>query len=229
MLSDGNYDGAIDRAVEALRTKKDSKGKQDYVYLLEEAFAKAKDRDLRSLELMIKEANPVNAERTYNTYMQLNNRQEKIRPLLPLQLLKQGRTATFQFDNYTNQIISSKIALTRYLYENASALLKSNNKLDFRKAYDDSLKIKTGWGQLYDIEGNNGISGALAQGEIYKPTIDGTLVYLNTEDIEETINLAIENGAEILFPITSNGEFGWVAEFKDCEGNRIALHMSQKE
>lgn len=25
MLSDGNYDGAIDRAVEALRTKKDSK------------------------------------------------------------------------------------------------------------------------------------------------------------------------------------------------------------
>lgn len=137
MLSDGNYDGAIDRAVEALRTKKDSKGKQDYVYLLEEAFAKAKDRDLRNLELMIKEANPVNAERTYNTYMQLNNRQEKIRPLLPLQLLKQGRTATFQFDNYTNQIISSKIALTRYLYENASALLKSNNKLDFRKAYDD--------------------------------------------------------------------------------------------
>ncbi|CAI2767190.1 MULTISPECIES: VOC family protein [Flavobacterium] len=79
------------------------------------------------------------------------------------------------------------------------------------------------------IEGNNGISGALAQGEIYKPTIDGTLVYLNTEDIEETINLAVKNGAEILFPITSNGEFGWVAEFKDCEGNRIALHMSQKE
>lgn len=79
------------------------------------------------------------------------------------------------------------------------------------------------------IEGNNGISGALAQGEIYKPTIDGTLVYLNTEDIEETINLVVKNGAEILFPITSNGEFGLVAEFKDCEGNRIALHMSQKE
>ncbi|CAI2767184.1 hypothetical protein ACHRVW_08375 [Flavobacterium collinsii] len=143
MLSDGNYDGAIDRAVEALRTKKDSKGKQDYVYLLEEAFAKAKDRDLRNLELIIKEANPINAERTYNTYMQLNNRQEKIRPLLPLQLLKQGRSATFQFDNYTNQIISSKIALSRYLYENASALLKSNNKLDFRKAYDDFFYLES--------------------------------------------------------------------------------------
>ncbi|MEP6931925.1 MAG: hypothetical protein ABI850_18020, partial [Flavobacterium sp.] len=81
LLSDGDYDGAINRAVEALKTKKDSKGKQDYVYLLEEAFAKAKDRDLRNLEMMGKEKNPANLERIYNTYVQLNNRQEKIRPL----------------------------------------------------------------------------------------------------------------------------------------------------
>ena len=143
LLSDGNYDGAIDRAVEGLRTKKDSKGKQDYVYLLEEAFAKAKDRDLRNLDLMIKEANPVNSERIYNTYLQLNNRQEKIRPLLPLPLLKQGKNASFLFDNYSDQIVSSKNALSKYLYENASALLKSNNKLDFRKAYDDFFYLES--------------------------------------------------------------------------------------
>ncbi len=143
MLSDGNYDGAIDRAVEALRTKKDSKGKQDYVYLLEEAFAKAKDRDLRDLDMMIKEANPVNSERIYNTYLLLNNRQEKIRPLLPLPLLKQGKNAYFPFDNYADQIVSSKNALSKYLYENASALLKSKNKMDFRKAYDDLAYLES--------------------------------------------------------------------------------------
>lgn len=143
LLSDGNYDGAIDRAVEALRTKKDSKGKQDYVFLLEEAFAKAKDRDLRNLDLMIKEATPNNAERVYNTYLQLNNRQDKIRPLLPLPLLKQGKNATFAFDDYSNQIVSSKIALSKYLYENASALMKSKNKLDFRKAYDDFFYLES--------------------------------------------------------------------------------------
>ncbi|KUJ61971.1 hypothetical protein AR687_10460 [Flavobacteriaceae bacterium CRH] len=137
LLSDGDYDGAINRAVEALRTKKDSKGKQDYVYLLEEAFAKAKDRDLRNLEMMTKEANPANAERIYNTYLQLNNRQEKIRPLLPLPLLKLGKNANFPFDNYSDQIISSRNALTKYLYEKATVLLKSNNKLDFRQAFDD--------------------------------------------------------------------------------------------
>ncbi|MCD0471755.1 hypothetical protein [Flavobacterium sp. JAS] len=143
LLSDGNYDAAIDRAVDALKTKKDSKGKQDYVYLLEEAFAKAKDRDLRNLDLMIKEANPANAERIYNTYLQLNNRQEKIRPLLPLQLLKQGKNASFPFDNYSNEIVSSKNALSKYLYEHASVLLKSNNKLDFRKAYDDFFYLES--------------------------------------------------------------------------------------
>lgn len=143
MLSDGNYDGAIDRAVEALRTKKDSKGKQDYVYLLEEAFAKAKDRDLRDLDMMIKEANPANSERIYNTYLLLNNRQEKIRPLLPLPLLKQGKNAYFPFDNYADQIVSSKNALSKYLYENASALLKSKNKMDFRKAYDDLAYLES--------------------------------------------------------------------------------------
>ncbi|MFH7014730.1 hypothetical protein [Flavobacterium sp. FlaQc-47] len=143
LLSDGNYDGAIDRAVDALKTKKDSKGKQDYVYLLEKAFAKAKDRDLRDLDLMIKEANAANSERIYNTYLQLNNRQEKIRPLLPLPLLKLGKNASFAFDNYSDQIVSSKNALSKYLYENASALLKSKNKLDFRKAYDDFFYLES--------------------------------------------------------------------------------------
>jgi hypothetical protein len=137
LLSDGDYDGAINRAVEALKTKKDSKGKQDYVYLLEEAFAKAKDRDLRNMEMMEKEKNPANLEHIYNTYIQLNNRQEKIRPLLPLQLLKQGKPAQFPFDNYSDQIVNSKNALSKYLYDNAQVLLKSPNKLNARKAFDD--------------------------------------------------------------------------------------------
>jgi len=143
LLSDGNYDGAIDRAVDALKTKKDSKGKQDYVYLLEEAFAKAKDRDLRNLEMMTKEANPANAERIYTTYLQLNDRQEKIRPLLPLPLLKLGKNASFAFDNYSDQIVSSRNALSKFLYEKSSVLLESNNKMDSREAYDNLFYLES--------------------------------------------------------------------------------------
>ena len=63
LLSSGNYDQAIDNAVSNLRTNKDKKGNQDYVYLLEEAFAKAKERDLNAINLLEKENNPANFEK----------------------------------------------------------------------------------------------------------------------------------------------------------------------
>ena len=97
LLTSGNYDEAIDNTVSNLRSNKDKKGNQDYVYLLEEAFFKAKERDLNSLNLLEQDKNPANLEKIYNTYIQLDNRQEKIKPLLPLQLLKEGKTAKFSF------------------------------------------------------------------------------------------------------------------------------------
>lgn len=141
MVASGDYDAAIEKAVEGLRNNKDKKGKQDYVYLLEEAFAKAKDRDLRSISMLVKDANPRNFEEVFNTYVQLNKRQERIRPLLPLKLLKEGRDAKFPFDDYTDQIIDSKNALSRYLYDNAKGLLGTRDKVNFRRAYDDLVYL----------------------------------------------------------------------------------------
>jgi hypothetical protein len=137
LLSDGNYDAAINRSIESLKTNKASKGKQDYVYLLEEAYAKAKDRDLREVEMLQKDGNPANLEKIYNTYLQLNNRQERIRPLLPLPLLQEGRNAIFPFDDYSSQIVKTRDALSKHLYDNSKALMKQNDKMSYRKAYDD--------------------------------------------------------------------------------------------
>jgi uncharacterized protein len=77
-------------------------------------------------------------------------------------------------------------------------------------------------------ENDLGISGALAKGEIYKPSKNGTLIYFRTENIDDTLKLAEKNGGKILYPKTSNGDLGFVAEFEDSEGNRIALHQSIK-
>lgn len=137
LLSSGNYDQAIDNAVSNLQTNKEKKGKQDYIYLLEEAFAKAKERDLNAINLLAKDTNPAQLEKIYNTYLQLNSRQEKIKPLLTLKLIKEGRNAIFPFDNYNDQIIDSKNALSAYLYVNAKKLMATSDKMNFRKAYDD--------------------------------------------------------------------------------------------
>ena len=143
LVSSGDYDAAIKNAIDGLRGNKNAKGKQDYVYLLEEAFSKAKERDLRDINGWFKDANPQNLEKIYTTYVQLNNRQEQIRPLLPLKLLKEGRDALFPFDDYTDEIVSSKNALSKYLYDNSKALLVNKDKMIIRRAYDDLVYLES--------------------------------------------------------------------------------------
>ena len=141
MLTSGDYDGAIINAVNGLQGNKNAKGKQDYVYMLEEAYAKADERDLRNIATWFKDANPRNLEQIYDTYINLNKRQEMIRPLLPLKLLKEGRDAKFPFSDYSDQIVSSKNALAKYLYDNSKALLATKDKMSFRRAYDDLVYL----------------------------------------------------------------------------------------
>lgn len=81
---------------------------------------------------------------------------------------------------------------------------------------------------LFPFNGEkSGITGALAKGEIYKPSTSGSLIYLSVSNIDETLKKIKSQGGEILFPKTAAGEYGYVAEFKDLEGNRIALFESK--
>ncbi|BAC89506.1 VOC family protein [Gloeobacter violaceus] len=77
-------------------------------------------------------------------------------------------------------------------------------------------------------EGQEGISGALAQGEIYVPSKNGSLIYLNSSDIDDTLSKVQLNGGAVLLPMTPVGELGFVAEFEDSEGNRIALFQNHE-
>jgi len=142
LLTSGDYDAAIKNSIDGLQGNKNAKGKQDYVYMLEEAFAKAKQRDLADINNWFKDTNPKNLEKIYDTYVQLNYRQESIKPLLPLKLLKENRNATFPFDDYSDQIVSSKASLSKYLYDNSKALLVTKDKMTIRRAYDDLMYLE---------------------------------------------------------------------------------------
>lgn len=74
----------------------------------------------------------------------------------------------------------------------------------------------------FNIDGP-GISGALALGEIYKPSQQGTLIYLHSPNIDETLQRAGLAGANILFPKTKASDYSFVAEIEDSEGNRIGI------
>ena len=70
-----------------------------------------------------------------------------------------------------------------------------------------------------------GASGALAKGDVYKPTHYGCILYFDVDDIDQVIAKAQKLGTEILYPKTDVGSGGFVAEIEDSEGNRIALNM----
>ena len=136
-INSGDYDKAIALAVKNLRSNKTKKGNQPYIPMLKDAYKKATDKDLSRIKFLKKDGNPENLERIFNLYQALNYRQEMIKPLMPLYYLSNGREAKFKFKDYSSDIIQSKNKLSELLYAKAKGLFNSNNKYDYRKAYDD--------------------------------------------------------------------------------------------
>lgn len=137
-LSSGNYDTAINDAIRKLRTNKERKGKIEYIVLLKRAFNKANDRDLNEIKYLESNNNPALYEQIYNTFVGLKNRQDRIKPVLPLYI--NGKEQKFSFINYNTSIVNYKNKTSEYLYNQANTLL-NGSKLDARSAYNDFIYI----------------------------------------------------------------------------------------
>lgn len=140
-ISYGNYDRAINDAIGKLKINKDRRGKADIIELLEDAFYKAVSRDLENISFLKKDNNPENYLRIFDAYISLDNRQEAIKPLLPLYI--KGREVDFNFNDYSDELIIYKNSASLQLYNNAVALLNSNNKFDIRAAYNQLREIES--------------------------------------------------------------------------------------
>lgn len=78
---------------------------------------------------------------------------------------------------------------------------------------------------LFPAADGPGATGALAKGDVYVPSKTGPILYFSVRDIDETLARARAEGAEMLYPKTRVGDYGWVAEIGDSEGNRIGLRQ----
>jgi len=96
--------------------------------------------------------------------------------------------------------------------------------------YESLLETELERGTIHDYEmaffpyehNGIGVSGALAKGDVYKPSIDGVFLYLKIDDIDLVIRKAVELGSEVLFE-KIEADSCFVAEIKDSEGNRICF------
>ncbi|HMB61963.1 MAG TPA: VOC family protein [Eudoraea sp.] len=76
----------------------------------------------------------------------------------------------------------------------------------------------------YDQD-NNKVGGAIMEMEGATPTADGVTVYLNGgDDLSVPLSRVEKAGGKVLMPKTDIGENGYMAQFLDTEGNKIALH-----
>ena len=74
-------------------------------------------------------------------------------------------------------------------------------------------------------EGDGSVGGAIVKGEGYEPTDKGAVVYLNGgEDLSSPLSRVEKAGGKVVVPKTPIGENGFIAQFMDTEGNRVALH-----
>lgn len=131
----GNYDTAISTAIQKLSANKDAKRKQDYVVMLKDAYQKATARDLETIGHLQKNDNPEMLRDLFELYINLNNRQEVIKPLLPLSL--NGKKVSFNFNDYSQNIALTRNDLSNFIYDKSIKLLESDNKLFIRQAFNE--------------------------------------------------------------------------------------------
>jgi hypothetical protein len=132
----GDYDQAITLAVKKLQKDKAAKEYDPHIRLLEEAFLKANENDLRRLDFLKKENSPNGAKKIYYTLLDLQARQDLILPLLPLYSEEMGRKANFVFSDFSNELLAAKDAYVKALYQEALIYMQRDTKIDYRSAYN---------------------------------------------------------------------------------------------
>lgn len=142
-INSGNYVSAMNTAINNLQANKTKKGHQEYITLLEAAFAKNTEREMSEIEFLTADGNPANLERVYAKYQNLIQIQQRIQPLLPLTIKAEQREAQFSFGNYTNALTDTKEALSTYLYNEAlSGITTASVKEDYRAAHEQLNRLE---------------------------------------------------------------------------------------
>ncbi|HBD93781.1 MAG: hypothetical protein A2015_00755 [Spirochaetes bacterium GWF1_31_7] len=73
---------------------------------------------------------------------------------------------------------------------------------------------------------STGVSGSIIQTPNNKPSKEGTVIYFNVDNIDETLSMVEENGGKVTLKKVNLGkQMGFIALFEDCEGNIIGLRM----
>lgn len=101
--------------------------------------------------------------------------------------------------------------------------------------YSSILEVSIEEAEMGDVKmgilpsGQGTVSVVLVNGVDYKPTADGSVIYLNGgDDLQPILDRVEPNGGKVIVPKTKIGpEMGFFALFIDSEGNKLGLHSAK--
>jgi hypothetical protein len=144
MVEKGEYDRAFNYSISKLQGEKNKK--TEYVKALEKVYSKLTSTFLREIERLNASSKPENWSKVLYIYEAMDERQERLEPLMPL-VSEDRYRATFEFKNYKEQISNAEENTCLYYYNNANELIarteRTGDKSHARLAYDDLRKIDT--------------------------------------------------------------------------------------
>lgn len=135
LLQKQNYDEAINKSVRKLvRAPNDI----EEINILNQAYRLANMTDTDRIKFLDLSGEVNIWEEKFNIFSSMKKRQSEVERL-PVSIL--GKI-NFKKMNYDNAILNSRQKAADYMYTQGNSLLKSNNKLDAREAYDIFQKLK---------------------------------------------------------------------------------------
>lgn len=132
-ISHGNYDQAISEALRKLENNKDKKRKQAYVVMLKDAYNKVLAEDLARINHLKKDGNPELYKTIYESYADLDTRQNAIKRIMPLRI--GGKLLKLKFNDYSSEIVDYRYKTSDFLMDKGLDLLDTEDKFNAREAY----------------------------------------------------------------------------------------------
>jgi hypothetical protein len=194
-INSGNYTEAINRSVKYLQKNKFNKKGYQYANLLKISSEKFRESNLKRIAFLEKETLKNNAKPIYESYLRLQDVQNRIKPLLPLENEDRSRVI-FEFYDFSDEIIAGKENYAEYLYVKASQFLNSEDKIDIRLAYNSFVeleKLAPGYKNVSNLKGDayiNGIDFVLVSlynttEQIIPALLEDRLLNFNTYDLDD--------------------------------------------
>jgi len=156
--------------------------------VIEQAFYLATERDMDRIAALKASGDDSAWEEIHSLYAQIDNRQERIRPLMPLRA-KTGYVARFDLVAVQEDLGESRKKAAAHLYATAQDMLQdaeNGDKLAARNAYDRLARIEYLYDEYLDTDRQLDRALRLGQNHVYLEMVNNSRAILD-RDFEDVL------------------------------------------